>query len=104
MAKEVNKRINIWLNQQGIDNNLKSIRAEIIKTTNELNKLPIGTEEWYRKSKKLQELRGIYRDVKDSVDNTKKSLEDLAVTAGGVSAAAHVLYKPYFCNLKTCML
>ena len=95
MAKEVNKRINIWLNQQGIDNNLKSIRTEIIKTTNELNKLPIGTEEWYRKSKKLQDLRGIYRDVKDSVDNTKKSLEDLAVTAGGVSAAAHGIAAAY---------
>lgn len=23
MAKEVNKRVNIWLNQQGIENNLK---------------------------------------------------------------------------------
>lgn len=31
MAKEVNKRVNIWLNQQGIDNNLKSIRAAITK-------------------------------------------------------------------------
>ncbi len=54
MAKEVNKKINIWLNQQGIDNNLKSIRSEINKTANELNKLPIGTEEWYRKSEVKQ--------------------------------------------------
>ena len=46
MAKEVNKRVNIWLNQQGIDNNLKSIRAAITKTANELNKLPIGSELW----------------------------------------------------------
>ena len=44
MAKEVNKRVNIWLNEQGIDNNLKSIRAAIAKTANELNKLPIGSE------------------------------------------------------------
>ena len=49
MAKEINKRVFIWLNQQGIDDNLKSIRAAINKTANELNKLPIGTEEWYQK-------------------------------------------------------
>ena len=29
MAKEVNKRLNVWLNEQGIGNNLKSIRAAI---------------------------------------------------------------------------
>ena len=44
MAKEIHKRIIVWLNQQGIDNDLKSVRAAITKTTNELNKLPIGTD------------------------------------------------------------
>lgn len=38
----MDRHINIWLNQQGIENNLKSIRAAITKTANELNKLPIG--------------------------------------------------------------
>jgi len=36
MAKEANKRVNIWLNQQGIENNLKSIRSAITQTANEL--------------------------------------------------------------------
>ena len=29
MAKELHKKIFIWLNEQGIENNLKSIHAEI---------------------------------------------------------------------------
>ena len=87
MAKEINKRVFIWLNQQGIDDNLKSIRAAINKTANELNKLPIGTEEWYQKSEKLKKLKGIYNEVKDSVSETKKSMHDTIIMAGGLSAA-----------------
>jgi len=40
----MNIPINIWLNQQGIENNHKSVRAAIIKTTNELAKLPYQSE------------------------------------------------------------
>ena len=75
MAKEVNKRINVWLNEQGIENNLKSIRAAITKTSNELNKLPIGSEEWLQKSKKLSELKSIFEDVRKEIGVTSKELE-----------------------------
>ena len=53
----MNIPINIWLNQQGIEDNLKSVRAAITKTINELAKLPFQSEEWYQKSKKLSELK-----------------------------------------------
>ena len=33
MAKSINKTVNVWLNQQGIENNLKSVRSAITKTT-----------------------------------------------------------------------
>lgn len=96
MAKEVNKRVNVWLNQQGIDNNLKSIRAAITKTANELNKLPIGSEEWLRKSEKLSKLKGIYSDIQKEIGATSRELDalnkrtmDQLVTIGSLSAAAH---------------
>ena len=75
MAKEVNKRINVWLNQQGIENNLKSIKAAISKTANELNKLPIGSEEWLRKSKKLSELKNMYSEVRKEIGATEQELK-----------------------------
>ena len=57
MANELHKKITIWLNQQGIENNLKSVRAAIAKTTNEMAKLPSFSDEWYEKSKKLAKLK-----------------------------------------------
>lgn len=59
MANELHKKITIWLNQQGIENNLKSVRAAITKTTNEMAKLPSFSDEWYEKSKKLAKLKDI---------------------------------------------
>ena len=95
MAKEVNKRVNIWLNEQGVDNNLKSIRAAIAKTANELNKLPIGSEEWLRKSEKLSKLKSIYSDVQKEIGATSRELDalnkrtmDQIITVGSLSAAA----------------
>ncbi len=95
MAKEVNKRVNIWLNEQGIDNNLKSIRAAITKTANELNKLPIGSEEWLRKSEKLSKLKSIYSEVQKEIGATSRELDalnkrtmDQIITVGSLSAAA----------------
>ena len=75
MAKEISKRINIWLNQQGIDNNLKSIRAAITKTANELNKLPIESEEWLKKSEKLAKLKSIYSAARKEIKSTVTELE-----------------------------
>ena len=95
MAKEINKRVNIWLNQQGIDNNLKSIRAAITKTANELNKLPIGSEEWLRKSEKLSKLKSIYTDIQKEIGATSRELDAMkkrtmeqVVTIGSLSVAA----------------
>lgn len=94
MAKEVNKKINIWLNQQGIDNNLKSIRAEINKTANELAKLPIGSEEWLQKSKKLSDLKRIYSELQKEIGTTSRELDalnkrnmDQIITIGALSSA-----------------
>lgn len=75
MAKEIHKRISVWLNQQGIENNLKSVRAAINKTANELAKLPIGTEEWYRKSEKLKTLKDIQVELQKEIKTTSAEIE-----------------------------
>lgn len=93
MAKEVNKRVNVWLNSQGIENNLKSIKQEITKTANELNRLPIGSEEWLRKSEKLGKLKDIYAEVRKEIGATERELKSFGeqidkriVNAGAISA------------------
>lgn len=93
MAKEIHKRISVWLNQQGIENNLKSVRAAINKTANELAKLPIGTEEWYRKSEKLKKLKDIQLELRketkltaEAIKEHNEKLNDTVVAAGAISA------------------
>lgn len=93
MAKEIHKRINLWLNQQGIENNLKSVRQAINKTANELAKLPIGTEEWYRKSEKLQKLKDIQAELQKEIKATSaeiekqnRSLNTTIVNAGSIAS------------------
>lgn len=76
MAKETHKRIIVWLNQQGIENNLKSVRASISKTTNEMAKLPAFSDEWYRKSQKLSKLKDIYLEMQNEVKATGKEIEN----------------------------
>lgn len=76
MAKETHKRIIVWLNQQGIENNLKSVRAAISKTTNEMAKLPAFSDEWYRKSQKLSKLKDIYLEMQNEVKATSKEIEN----------------------------
>lgn len=76
MAKSINKTINVWLNQQGIENNLKSVRSAITKTTNELAKLPAFSEEWYAKSQKLRELKDIYSQMRSEISATGEDLKE----------------------------
>ena len=92
MAKTINKQVYIWLNQQGIENNLKSIKAAIAKTANELNKLPIESEEWLKKSEKLAKLKSIYSDVRKEISATTgelneatKSIRDQLMAYGGLA-------------------
>jgi len=94
MANELHKKITIWLNQQGIENNLKSVRSAIAKTTNEMAKLPSFSDEWYEKSKKLAELKGIYSEMQkeikvtaDDLKNASDSLKTDIMAIGGAASA-----------------
>ena len=88
MAKELNKRVNIWLNQKGIDDNLSSVRKEISKTANELAKLPLYSEEWYAKAKKFAELKSIQDDYKRRLDDIVSSTKNLTEETSQMSGQA----------------
>jgi tubulin-specific chaperone A len=94
MAKEVNKRVTIWVNGKEVENNVKSIRAEMLKLTNQLNKTTIGSEEYIRISSELKKLKKIYdehcaslKSVGEEIENNTGKLKDNIVAAGGFSAA-----------------
>ncbi len=78
MAKEVTKRLNIWVNGKQVENNLKSIRSAIVQTTNELNRMTVGSDEYIAHSKKLTELKQIYQNYRDELKLTENDLSSLS--------------------------
>lgn len=63
MSKEVNKRINIWINGKEVENNVKSINQAMKHLTNQLNKMEIGSKEYIATSKKLRDLKAVFNSI-----------------------------------------
>lgn len=76
MAKEVNKRVNVWINGKEVENNVKSIRAAMVQLTNQLNKMDIGSAEYIETSKKLRDLKAIYDKHCKSLKMTNQEIEN----------------------------
>lgn len=82
------------MNQQGIESNLKSVRAAITKTTNEMAKLPAFSEEWYQKSKKLAKLKDIYSEMQkeikasgEEIEKAGESINKTLINIGSIGSA-----------------
>lgn len=78
MAKEVNKRVNVFINGKEVENNIKSIRAAMAHLTNQLNKMTIGSKEYNDTSEKLKTLKKIYDDHVKSLKSTREEVEILS--------------------------
>ena len=102
MAKEVNKRVNVWVNGREVENNVKSIRAAMLKLTNQLNKMEIGSAEYIATSRKLRDLKAIYDEhcrslkmTEEELSKNSDAMKDLMVVAGGAVTAVHGLASAY---------
>ena len=102
MAKEVNKRVNVFINGKEVENNIKSIRAAMAHLTNQLNKMTIGSKEYNDTSEKLKTLKKIYDDHVKSLKSTREEVENLShaqrdnvLVAGAISATLSSLSKAY---------
>lgn len=78
MAKEVNKRVNVFINGKEVENNIKSIRGAMAQLTNQLNKMTIGSKEYNDTSEKLKTLKKIYDDHVKSLKSTRDEVENLS--------------------------
>lgn len=78
MAKEVNKRVNVFINGKEVENNIKSIRAVMAQLTNQLNKMTIGSDEYNKTSEDLKKLKKIYDDHVKSLKSTREEVEILS--------------------------
>ncbi len=103
MATSYNRRINLYINGKEVKNDIKSIRAEMNKLTNEQARMTIGSREYNAHASKIRTLRGVVRQHNDDLNQTKKSWFSLnsaadgfnkyfgMITAAAASMAAFVL-------------
>ena len=94
MAKEINKRINVWVNGKEVENNIKSIRSAMLHLTNQLNKMEIGSAEYIKTSEDLRKLKGIYdehckslRMTGDELEKNSERTRNNIIMYGGLSTA-----------------
>ena len=100
MAKTIDKRVNIWLNQHGIEDNLKSVRSAITKTANELAKIPTYSDEWYKKASEYATLKKIYDEYKRNIKEVGSEIEHLTEQTEEMTHSAENGFASVFKNIK----
>ena len=90
MAVNSNRRINIWINGEEVENKVGGIRAAMKTLNREIDQCTIGTKEYNDKASKIKELDAVIKEHKKGIEGISHgwamSVETIAV--GLVSAHA----------------
>jgi len=81
MGTNYDRRINLYINGEEVQNNVKSIRAEMTKTINEQARMTIGTKEYYDAASKIKELKGIMAEHQEAISNSASAFDKLKDSA-----------------------
>lgn len=76
MAKNLNRKVTIYINGREVENTLQSIRNEVVKLEREQRKLPIGSEEYLKKGKDIAELKTILKQQEINVQDLGSAWKD----------------------------
>lgn len=77
MAKVENRTVKIWIDGEAVENSAKGIQAAMRQVRAAMNNAAIGSEEYNKSLRKLQQLNGI-------LDTHKRNLKSMGNEAGGV--------------------
>lgn len=78
MAKDINRKVTIYVNGKEVENTIQSLRAEIKKLENAQKKAILGSEEYIRTTEEIARLKDILVDHKASAQNIGLSWKDTA--------------------------
>lgn len=76
MAKNINRKVTIYINGREVENTLQSIRNEVVKLEREQRKLPIGSEEYLKKGKEIAELKTMLKQQEINVQDLGNAWKD----------------------------
>lgn len=86
MAKDISRKVTIYINDKEVDNTLKSLRAELARLRNAQAKATIGSEEYIRASKGISQITAILDEQKAATNQLADGYQSLSkrlIDAGG---------------------
>lgn len=83
MAQTYDRRINLYINGTQVKNDAASIRKEMYKVSNELNRMTIGSDEYVAHARKIRTLKGILDEHQAQLRSTEKSWFSMGKMADG---------------------
>ena len=81
MADRYTRRINLYINDKEVRNDIASIRKEMMKMTAAQNRMVIGSREYIAEGRKIAALRAIIKQHNDDLQQTSKSVFNLGKVA-----------------------
>ncbi len=87
----INKRVNLYINGREISNDIKSIRAEMQKTINDIAKMTRGSEQYNAKAKEIRTLKAILQEHNQQLRTTEKRWFSLSNVANGLKKYSGVI-------------
>ena len=87
MGTSYDRRINLYINGEEIQNNVRSIASEMRKLANQQALMTIGSQEYTEAASKIKALKSILAEHNDSLKKTSGFLDDLKDTAMGLLPA-----------------
>lgn len=73
MANTYTRRINLYINDKEVKNNIQSIQKEFYKANNELKRMEIGSKEYIAQTKKVKDLKGIMAEHNQQLKQVQKT-------------------------------
>lgn len=84
MAKQITRKISIFINGKEVKNNLNEVGGAIGKLKGQLRSLVPGTEAFIKKSQELKKAKKAYADINKEIRGTQSLLSKIKKAAGSV--------------------
>lgn len=77
MAQSYDRRINLFINVDGkqVQNNVRSIRAELSHLINSQNQMTIGSQEYQRQTAKIQQLKSVLKGHAEAIGQIQTPMQ-----------------------------
>ena len=84
MAKNINRKVTIYINGKEVENNIESIRKEVRKLRAEQAKCTIGSEEYIEMTKAIKQLDKVIAKHNEELGRTESRLDCLVRKIGDI--------------------